>query len=125
MCAGLFLTQRSGIPHIPVRRGMSSWPVILAAVTADLVPADLALNECALMRAWWRDEGDERITLAVTKDNRAVVGDESFEFLVHGGGVGMMLIPQSCLKQRCRPSSASFSLISVRDFLPIPDSLKS
>jgi hypothetical protein len=74
MCAGLFLTQRSGIPHIPVRRGMSSWPVILAAIAADLVPADLALNECALMRAWC-DDGDERITLAVAKDDRTVVGD--------------------------------------------------
>ena len=90
MCAGLFLTQRSGIPHIPVRRGMSSWPVILAAIAADLVPADLALNERALMRTWWRDEGDERITLAMAKDDRTVVGNESFEFLVHGGGVDVM-----------------------------------
>ena len=54
---------------------MSSWLVILAAIAADLVPADLALNECALMRAWWRDEGDERITLAMAKDDRAVVSD--------------------------------------------------
>ena len=69
---------------------MSSWPVILAAIAADLVPADPALNERALMRAWWREEGDERITLAMAKDNRTVVGDERFEFLVHGGGVGVM-----------------------------------
>ena len=85
MCAGLFLTQRSGRPHIPVRRGMSSWPVILAAIAADLVPADLALNERALMRASC-DDGDERITLAMAKDDRAVMSDEGFEFLVHGVG---------------------------------------
>ena len=68
---------------------MSSWPVILAAIAADLVPADLAGDERALMRAWC-DDGDERITLAMAKDNRTVVGNESFEFLVHGGGVGVM-----------------------------------
>ena len=64
---------------------MSSWPVILAAIATDLVPADLALNERALMRAWC-DDGDERITLAMAKDDWAVVGDEGFEFLVHGVG---------------------------------------
>ena len=73
---------------------MSSWPVILAAIATDLVPADLALNERALMRAWC-DDGDERITLAMAKDDRKVVGDEGFEFLVHGMLLGGLLLFQT------------------------------